>query len=198
MSSRRVVAAGLGADAEFRFSVSPWVSKSGRLMQNVVIQNAVIRDFDAICALNQAEVQHTSAMDVDRLEVLHALACYHKIVRVDGALAAFILAMRDGACYENDNFAWFAHNYPRFVYIDRVVVSAAFKGLRIGSRLYEDLFAYARANEIPVVTCEYNVVPPNDASKAFHEKFGFREQGTQWVAAGTKCVSLQAAGVGLE
>jgi hypothetical protein len=27
----------------------------------------------------------------------------------------------------------------------------------------------------------------------FHEKFGFKEQGTQWVANGTKRVSLQVA-----
>ena len=159
---------------------------------SIVIEGAVAGDFEAICALNQAEVQHTSAMDVDRLALLHGLACYHKVVRVDGEIAAFILAMRDGARYENENFEWFARVYPRFVYIDRVVVSAAFKGLRMGSRLYEDLFTFARASATPVVTCEYNIVPPNDASKAFHEKFGFREQGTQWVAGRSKCVSLQA------
>jgi hypothetical protein len=35
-------------------------------MQNLVIRDATPSDFEAICALNLAEIQHTSAMDVDR------------------------------------------------------------------------------------------------------------------------------------
>jgi uncharacterized protein len=66
---------------------------------------------------------------------------------------------------------------------------------RIGSLLYEDLFRHARASAIPVVTCEYDIVPPNEPSRSFHDKFGFVEQGTQWLAGGSKQVSLQAAEV---
>jgi uncharacterized protein len=43
------------------------------------------------------------------------------------------------------------------------------------------------------VTCEYNIVPPNEPSRIFHGKFGFREIGTQWIANGAKQVSMQAA-----
>jgi predicted GNAT superfamily acetyltransferase len=59
--------------------------------------------------------------------------------------------------------------------------------------LYEDLFHYARQLAIPLVACEYNIVPPNEPSRLFHDRFGFRERGTQWVAGDTKQVSLQAA-----
>jgi hypothetical protein len=45
------------------------------------------------------------------------------------------------------------------------------------------------------VTCEYNLVPANEPSRRFHDKFGFREMGTQWLANGAKQVSLQAAEV---
>jgi len=55
------------------------------------------------------------------------------------------------------------------------------------------LFRYARDHAIPLVTCEYNIVPPNEPSRLFHDRFGFKEQGTQWLANGTKRVSLQAA-----
>ena len=103
--------------------------------------------------------------------------------------------MRNGAAYENDNFAWFARKYTSFLYIDRIVVSAESRGLRLGSLLYEDLFRYARSNGIPLVTCEYNIVPPNEPSRLFHDKFGFTEQGAQWVANGSKYVSLQTAEV---
>jgi len=43
------------------------------------------------------------------------------------------------------------------------------------------------------VTCEYNIVPPNELSRNFHVKFGFREIGTQWISNGAKQVSMQAA-----
>ena len=162
-------------------------------MPNILIRNAVPADFAAICALNLAEEQHTSAMDLTRLQVLDRLSAYHKVACVDDCVAAFLLAMRNGAAYVNDNFAWFAHRYARFIYIDRIVVSADHRGLRLGTRLYEDLFAFARREGIPHITCEYNIVPPNEPSRVFHDKFGFHEQGTQWVAAGSKQVSLQMA-----
>jgi predicted GNAT superfamily acetyltransferase len=76
-------------------------------MQNLVIRDATPSDFETICALNLAEIQHTSAMDVDRLAALDELSCYHKIGCVAGSVAAFLLAMCNGAPYENDNFAWF-------------------------------------------------------------------------------------------
>jgi len=46
---------------------------------------------------------------------------------------------------------------------------------------------------VPVVTCEYDVDPPNPGSERFHTRFGFREVGRQVVAGGKKSVSLQAA-----
>jgi predicted GNAT superfamily acetyltransferase len=162
-------------------------------MLSVVIRAAMPSDFETICALNLAEVQHTSAMDVARLAELNAISCYHKVASVGGIVSAFLLAMCNGSPYKNDNFEWFSKKYARFIYVDRVVVSSACRGRRLGSFLYEDVFHHARSNAIPLVTCEYNIVPPNEPSRLFHEKFGFKEQGTQWVANGTKRVSLQAA-----
>lgn len=158
-----------------------------------MIREATVDDFAAICSLNASEVQHTSAMDVARLTELHGLSCYHKVAMVDGEVAAFLLAMCDGAAYRNENFAWFAARFARFLYVDRIVVSAICRGAGLGTRLYEDVFRHARAQRISVVTCEYNIVPPNDASRAFHDRLGFKEQGSQWVADGSKKVSLQAA-----
>lgn len=173
-------------------SGDPPGSRSSRL-GDVVIRDAVADDFEAILVLNLAEVQQTSAMDLPRLVELDALSCYHKVAVRNGTVSAFLLAMCDGASYVNDNFEWFAARYARFIYVDRVVVSSACRGLRFGSLLYEDLFLHARSNAIPRVTCEYNIVPCNQPSRSFHDKFGFTEQGTQLVANGTKQVSLQAA-----
>jgi uncharacterized protein len=165
----------------------------GPIVPSVVIRSVVATDFETICALNLAEVQHTSAMDTTRLTELNAICCYHKVACLDGTVSAFLLAMCNGSSYKNDNFEWFARRYARFIYVDRVVVSSDSRGLRLGTLLYEDLFSHARCNAIPLVTCEYNLVPPNEPSRLFHDKFGFKEQGTQWVANGTKRVSLQAA-----
>jgi hypothetical protein len=164
-------------------------------MTPIAIRNAEASNFDTIVALNAAEVQHTSAMDRARLVELDALSCYHKVACVDGTVAAFLLAMRFDAAYANENFGWFAARLPSFVYVDRIVVSADFARHRLGSRLYTDLFEFARASGLPNVTCEYNLVPANEPSRRFHDKFGFREMGTQWLANGAKQVSLQAAEV---
>ena len=162
-------------------------------MQSVAIRDAAAGDYETICALNLAEVQRTSPMDALRLAALGDLSCYFRVACVNSTVSAFLLAICSGAPYENENFSWFSRKYTRFIYVDRVVVSSAFRGLRLGSLLYQDLFRYARDSEIPLVTCEYNIVPPNGPSRLFHDKFGFKEQGTQWVSNGTKRVSLQAA-----
>jgi predicted GNAT superfamily acetyltransferase len=160
---------------------------------SAAIRDAMPGDHAAILALNHADVAYTSPMDAARLVALDALSCYHRVVCVADEVAGFLLAMRSGAPYENDNFAWFASRYPSFVYVDRVVIASAARGLHLASRLYEDLFGWARGQGIPLVTCEYNIVPANEPSRRFHDKFGFTEKGTQWVANGSKQVSLQAA-----
>ena len=162
-------------------------------MPSVVIRDPTPEDFPAICALNLEEVQHTSDMDLDRLGELHSMAAYHKVACRDGAVVGFLLAMRHDAAYENDNFAWFFRRFPCYLYVDRIVVSRHARGLRIGSLLYDDVFDFARAARIPTITCEYNLSPPNEPSRLFHDRFGFKELGSHWVAGGSKQVSLQAA-----
>lgn len=162
-------------------------------MSHFLIRDAIDADFDRIVELNAAVVRETSVMDIARLRQLHALAFHHRVAVVDGEIAGFLLAMRDGAAYANDNFGWFSARYPRFAYVDRIVVDAAISGKGIGRRLYDDLFDRARQLSIDIIACEYNLAPPNPASKLFHDRFGFTEVGRQHVAGGTKLVSLQIA-----
>jgi uncharacterized protein len=159
----------------------------------VEIRNATQDDHPAILALNRVEVTNTSPMDAARLDALAGFSCYHRVACIDGQVSGFLLAMQSGAPYENDNFAWFTRAYPSFVYVDRIVISPTARGQRLGTLLYEGLFSWSRQHGIPRVTCEYNIVPPNEPSRLFHEKLGFRQQGTQWLANCTKQVSLQAA-----
>ena len=158
-----------------------------------LIRDASEGDYAAIVALNISEVRHTSPMDADRLRHLASLSAYHRVVVLESRVVAFLLAMRAGADYRNDNFAWFAAQHPDFLYVDRIVVDAAVQGHRLGSRLYADLFAFAREHGIPRITCEFNVVPPNEPSRRFHERHGFVETGPQWLDEGRKQVSMQVA-----
>ena len=164
-------------------------------MKQIQIRNASTQDYPRIVKLNDAEVQQTSAMNLARLGELAQLSGYHKVALVDGRIAAFLIAMRENVPYQNENYSWFAARFQQFIYVDRIVVGSEFSGLKIGSLLYQDLFDYARAEGLKTVTCEYNIQPPNPASKRFHDKFGFKELDTQWVANGAKKVTLQAAEV---
>ena len=132
-------------------------------------------------------------MDAERLRLLDAQSAYHRVVEIDGQVAAFLLAFREGAEYDSPNYRWFAERYPRFLYVDRIIVSESYQGRQLGRELYEDLFAFAKAGGVETITCEFYTVPFNEGSSRFHAKFGFREVGQQWVANNTKQVSLQIA-----
>lgn len=170
------------ADERFGFDISE-------------IRAAAETDFEAILRLNEAEARQTSEMDESRLRQLNALSGYHKVATIDGRVVAFLFAMRATGRYGNENFEWFASRYTNFIYIDRIVVDRAYARRQIGTALYVDLFGFAARHSVKRVTCEYNIEPPNLASRAFHVSFGFREIGRQRVAGGSKLVSMQLAEV---
>ncbi len=157
----------------------------------MLLRDANAGDFSAILALNHASVHVLSPLDAGRLEDLHRQAAWHRVVEIDGNVAAFVLVFRDGAAYDSPNYRWFAANCSNFVYVDRIVVSTAYQGRGIGPLLYDELFAFARNVQAELVTCEFDADPPNEASRRFHERYGFRELGRQVVGANHKTVSLQ-------
>ena len=160
-----------------------------------MLRDTVATDFAAILRLNAESLQFLSPLTPARLAELHGLAAYHRVAVLEREVAGFLLAFRERADYDSPNYRWFAARYGRFLYIDRVVVSRAHQGKRLGALLYEDLFAFASRSGAERVVCEFDIDPPNEASRRFHARFRFREVGTQWVAAGKKQVSLQEAPV---
>jgi uncharacterized protein len=161
----------------------------------MTIRDARHSDFPQVLALNEESVQFLSPLTAEGLARLDAETAYHRVYEAEGRVSAFLMAFREGATYESSNYRWFASRYTNFLYIDRVVVSTAMRGRGIGRLLYEDLFAYAKGSGASLVTCEFDVDPPNLPSRQFHESFGFREVGTQSVRATSKRVSLQAVSV---
>lgn len=157
----------------------------------MLIRDAIADDFKRILQLNEESVHFLSPLTLARLESLHAEAAYHRVIDHDGKIAGFLLAFREGAAYDGSNYAWFAGRFDHFLYIDRVVVSKDFQGRGIGNALYDDIFAFARNNGVTRITCEFDIEPPNHASRRFHERFGFSEIGTRSVGDAAKQVSLQ-------
>jgi predicted GNAT superfamily acetyltransferase len=161
-----------------------------------VIRDARETDFEQILALNAESVHFLSPLDATRLTHLHRQAAYHRVVEHDGTIGAFLLAFREGADYDSPNYRWFVGEYPCFLYIDRIVVSSTTRGAGFGIQLYDDVIAFADASECDWLTCEFDLDPPNPVSAKFHQRFGFREVGRQWIGDGKKQVSLQARALG--
>lgn len=159
------------------------------------IRRARSADFEAVLALNEEFVCYLSPLNHERLIALDRQAELHVVVEEKDHVTAFLLAFREGADYDSMNYRWFAERYSRFLYVDRVVVSRSRQGTGAGALLYRYVFAHAAATQVPLVTCEYDVDPPNVVSERFHARFGFQEVGRQLVAGGEKSVSLQAAAV---
>lgn len=149
-------------------------------------------DFAEILRLN-AEWQHvTSPLDELALARLDAQAAAHRVAVAGGRVIGFALALREGADYASPNYRWFARAYDTFLYVDRVVVARAHQRAGVGSSLYDDLIACARALALPRVVCEIDAQPPNAVSDAFHTRRGFVEVGSLWIAEGAKRVSLRS------
>ena len=174
------------------------------------IVNAEKKHFPEILRLNEELVQYLSPMDEARLDHLYNESALHLVVEGDGVgdgaedgtgdgvgdgdgggVLAFLLAFREGADYDSVNYQWFENHYEKFLYIDRVVVDSLAQGHGIGNLIYDYIFSYARANDIPFVTAEIDIQPANPISLKYHEKYGFKEVGRQEVANGKKVVSLQ-------
>jgi predicted GNAT superfamily acetyltransferase len=139
----------------------------------------------ALLALNNAHAQELSWLEAERLEYLVREAFL--AIRI-GDLDAFLLAFDQGAQYDSPHFIWFRARYPRFVYVDRIVVAPSARGRGCARRLYSDLFEHAVRAGHDRVVCEVNTIPPNAASDAFHAALGFVEVGTASIHGGSRTV----------
>ncbi len=155
------------------------------------LRDAAAADFDTVLQLNLDSEAVLSPLSRARLAQLHEQAWYHRLACDDGTVGAFLLALRAGASYDSPNYRWFAARFADFVYIDRIVVSSTARRAGLASLLYWDLLRRATEAGVERVTCEFDTDPPNEASRRFHQRFGFVEIGTQRVANGSKGVSLQ-------
>jgi len=139
----------------------------------------------ALLTLNNDHAQQLSWLDAPRLRQLVEQSF---LARRIGNLEAFLLSFDQSARYDSPNFLWFCARFPRFVYVDRIVVAPSARGRGHARRLYDDLFRHAAAAGHERVVCEVNTQPPNPASDAFHAALGFVEVGAASVYDGNRTV----------
>lgn len=159
-----------------------------------VIRPAQAGDIARIHELNASALPHVSEVEpaffTGWLDGPARLA----VAEANNEVVGFMLSHLPEANYDSLNFLWFKKRYDSFVYVDRVVVDAAARGLGIGTALYEDVADFARGRA-PVVACEVNTRPPNEPSMAFHQGLGFSCVGEQDTEGGKKRVALLAKNV---
>lgn len=162
-------------------------------MNNIVIRDITPADDEFVLKLNEINVEVLSPMDRAKLDFYKRIANIFWMVDVDGERAAFLIGIREGADYPNENFDFFSRMFPKFLYVDRIVIDEPFRNIGLGHKIYEAVKAHALEDGVTTVTAEVDTEPVyNNASLIFHEKMGFKEVGEQWVRGNSMKVSLQA------
>ena len=165
----------------------------------ITIRKAEEKDYPFILRVNEENVKVLSPMAEDKLRRFAESADMLMVAVVGGEPAAFLIGLREGVgWYTSENYLWFSKEYPKFLYIDRIVIDEPFRRMGLGRALYEAVFSRAAECGVPTVTCEIDTIPYNEASLNFHREMGFSEVGEQFVRGGQVKVSLQAAEVKAE
>lgn len=150
---------------------------------SIVVRDVREHELDSVLALNNAAGPAILPIDAARLRRFHDTAEYFRVAERDGNMVGFLVGFGSGSGHDSSNFHWFAERYPRFFYIDRIVVASRRRGGGVGRAFYADVQSYAELR-YPVLACEVFIEHDNDPARLFHGSFGFHEVG-QHVMPGT-------------
>ena len=129
--------------------------------------------------LNQREAPHVSSETLEAFGRLCRIsACALAAVETERPIG-FLLGMTPTAAYDSPNFLWFRERFADFLYVDRLAVDVPYRRRGIGTALYVQAEASARALGCKLLCCEVNLRPPNPDSLAFHLRLGFERRGEQ-------------------
>jgi predicted GNAT superfamily acetyltransferase len=134
-----------------------------------------------LLVLNNAHATELSHLSPERFQRLLSTA-WLALAAEDGS--ALLLAFDHAADYDSPNFLWFREHWPRFAYVDRVVVASHARGRGRARALYGRALSHTAVNGLERLCCEVNLDPPNLASDAFHATLGFAEVGRARLLSG--------------
>ncbi|MBT8331866.1 MAG: GNAT family N-acetyltransferase [Deltaproteobacteria bacterium] len=160
-------------------------------MKALTIRNVRPDELAQLLVLNQSNLPHVGSISMREMQHLYNQAIYFRVAELNDQPAGFLIAFEPQADYGSLNFLWFKKRYSNFVYIDRIVIAAEARRKGAASALYRNLEDFAVKRHIPRMACEYNLRPPNEISRQFHRRYGFKNAGTQETENGKKTVSLQ-------
>ena len=116
--------------------------------------------------------------------------------------------LRPDAGHDSDNYAWFRERYPRFFYIDRIVVASRRRGGGVGRAFYADVQSHAELR-YPHLACEVFLEQGNDRrccstaasasaksanGRAGHRPRGDADEGTVQLRMGARHLRRPPAG----
>ncbi|SEG49651.1 hypothetical protein SAMN02910276_03181 [Butyrivibrio sp. Su6] len=157
-----------------------------------IIKRIKPNEYSFVLELNQRYVDVLIPMDREELEWLVETAALFEIIYVDNFPAGFIIAFREGLNdYDFKSYKWFEERYPKFLYIDRIVIADSYQNQGLGRVLYKRAFDYAKENEINILAAAITTEPYNKKSMLFHAEIGFREVGNQCIRSNTVKISQQ-------
>jgi hypothetical protein len=148
-------------------------------------------DLGDVLRLNEASVPAVNSVDLDQMRWFASHAAYFRVAERDRLFAGFLIGMRPGTSYASLNYRWFCDAYEDFGYVDRIAISPNARRLGLATLMYRD-FEASLPTSARVMTCEVNLVPPNESSMRFHAGYGFHTVGTQTLDSGRKTVALMA------
>lgn len=156
---------------------------------SILIRDVQEKDLAAILALNNEAGPGILALNTAQLRHFYQTAVYFRVAEVNDELAGFLVAFDQESSHQSTNYQWFRQQYPEFVYIDRVVVAQAQRGLGLGRVFYADITSFAEVRT-PILACEVFLEPRNDAVLLFHGTYGFQEVGQRTMEESGRRVSM--------
>ena len=143
---------------------------------SIVVRDVREHELDSVLALNNAAGPAILPLDANRLHRFFRTAEYFRVAERDGSLAGFLVGFGPDTDHDSGNYAWFRERYPRFLYIDRIVVASRRRGGGLGRAFYADVQSHAELR-YPHLACEVFLEHGADHALLFHGSFGFREVG---------------------
>jgi len=157
----------------------------------IAIRDVRDNDLDAVMALNNGAGQGILPLDLAQIQFFMREAEYFRVAEMDGEVIGFLIGVLPEAPYTSSNFLWFRDRYPKFLYVDRIVVAGSRRGAGLGRIFYADVTSYAEVR-VPLLCCEVFLEPRNDAALLFHGTYGFQEVGQHAMAESGRKVSMLA------
>jgi len=156
---------------------------------SIVVRDVREHELDSVLALNNAAGPAILPLDAAKLRQFYDTADYFRIAMREGNLAGFLVGFGSNAAHDSANFGWFRERYPRFLYIDRIVVASRRRGGGVGRAFYADVQSYAELR-YPHLACEVFLEEGNDPVLLFHGGFGFLEVGQHMQANQVRAAML--------